>query len=140
MTRNRGSPSSGSPSAATAPSTVGRSSRTRHSIASVMALALKRSKRLTQNLGNWPLGPVVGGHHHIDVLTAYGGLLFDVSVVSQHGESERETGRPDPLALHRDPHLVAPPNPSEIVDLGVHDLDVVARGDQARVRHAKVIE
>src|SRR5947208_11961779 len=82
-------------------------------------------ERVAQRVGNRPLRPVVGGHHDVDVLTTDGGLLFGVFVASQHGEPERETGRPDAVALHGDPHRVTPPNPCDIVDLAVHDLDVV---------------
>ena len=56
-----------------------------------------------------------------------------VSVVTpQHAETEREARRPDALACHRDAHRVAPANRCQVVDLGVHQLDVVTGGDQTR--------
>ena len=71
------------------------------------------AQRLTQRIGNRPLGPVVGGDNDVDVVAAHRGLLVGVGVAPQHGEPQREAGRPDPLALRQQPapHRASEPAP-----------------------------
>ena len=48
----------------------------------------------------------------------------------------------DPIRSHCDsnPHRIAPANRCQVIDLAVHDLHVVAGGDQTRVGHTEVVE
>ena len=88
-----------------------------------------------------PLGPVVGGDHDVDVVAAHRGLLFGVrGCAAAHVKPNVKLV--DPMRAHCTATRTASRHRTDarIVDLAVHDLHVVAGGDQTRVRDAEMVE